>query len=161
MRPFIAGLIAASTLALSGCGYNTIQTQDEAVKAAWSDVVNQYQRRADLIPNLVATVKGYAAHEQSVLVGDLDELVSRILDVAVPDGDAEPVPHSGVAYGCGPGRFAALLRPPLQQGGLEGADPFRRRVLIGERLSEVAGERGKARAGRDVAVVERERVRRG
>jgi LemA protein len=69
MRPFIAGLIAASTLALSGCGYNTIQTQDEAVKAAWSDVVNQYQRRADLIPNLVATVKGYAAHEQSVLVG--------------------------------------------------------------------------------------------
>jgi LemA protein len=69
MRPFIALLIAASTLALSGCGYNTIQTQDEAVKAAWSDVVNQYQRRADLIPNLVATVKGYAAHEQSVLVG--------------------------------------------------------------------------------------------
>jgi len=69
MRLLIAGLIAASTLALSGCGYNTIQTQDEAVKAAWSDVVNQYQRRADLIPNLVATVKGYAAHEQSVLVG--------------------------------------------------------------------------------------------
>ena len=69
MRPFIAGLIAASTLALSGCGYNPIQTQDEAVKAAWSDVVNQYPRRADLIPNLVATVKGYAAHEQSVLVG--------------------------------------------------------------------------------------------
>jgi LemA protein len=69
MRPFIAGLIAVSTLALTGCGYNTIQTQDEAVTAAWSDVVNQYQRRADLIPNLVATVKGYAQHEQSVLVG--------------------------------------------------------------------------------------------
>jgi len=69
MRLIAAGLLAASTLALSGCGYNTIQTQDEAVKAAWSEVVSQYQRRADLIPNLVATVKGYAQHEESVLVG--------------------------------------------------------------------------------------------
>ena len=56
-------------LALSGCGYNTIQTQDEAVTAAWSEVVNQYQRRADLIPNLVNTVKGFAAQEQAVLIG--------------------------------------------------------------------------------------------
>ena len=54
---------------LSGCGYNTIQTQDEQVKAAWSEVLNQYQRRADLIPNLVNTVKGYAAQEQQVLLG--------------------------------------------------------------------------------------------
>jgi LemA protein len=54
-------------LALPGCGYNTIQREDEAVTAAWSEVVNQYKRRADLIPNLVATVKGYAAHEQEVL----------------------------------------------------------------------------------------------
>ena len=54
---------------LSGCGYNTIQTQDEAVKAGWSEVLNQYQRRADLVPNLVATVKGYAAQEQAVLLG--------------------------------------------------------------------------------------------
>ena len=69
MRLFIAGLIAASCVALSGCGYNTIQTQDEGVKAAWSEVVNQYQRRADLIPNLVNTVKGYAAQEQTVLIG--------------------------------------------------------------------------------------------
>src|SRR5690348_12535056 len=52
---------------LSGCGYNQIQTKDEAVKAAWSEVVNQYQRRADLVPNLVNTVKGYAAHEERVL----------------------------------------------------------------------------------------------
>ena len=57
----------AATLALSGCGYNTLQTQDEQVKAGWSEVVNQYQRRADLIPNLVNTVKGYAAQEQQVL----------------------------------------------------------------------------------------------
>jgi LemA protein len=54
---------------LSGCGYNSIQGQDEQVKAAWSEVLNQYQRRADLIPNLVNTVKGYAAQEQQVLLG--------------------------------------------------------------------------------------------
>jgi len=52
---------------LSGCGYNRIQETDESVKAQWSEVLNQYQRRADLIPNLVATVKGYAAHEEQVL----------------------------------------------------------------------------------------------
>lgn len=62
-------LIAIASLILSGCGYNTLQTQDEGVKAAWSEVVNQYQRRADLIPNLVNTVKGYAAQEERVLVG--------------------------------------------------------------------------------------------
>ena len=60
---------AAALALLSGCGYNTIQTQDESVKAAWSEVVNQYQRRADLVPNLVNTVKGYAAQEKSVLLG--------------------------------------------------------------------------------------------
>ncbi|MDP9012449.1 MAG: LemA family protein [Pseudomonadota bacterium] len=54
---------------LSGCGYNTMQAQDEQVKSAWSEVLNQYQRRADLIPNLVNTVKGYAAQEQQVLLG--------------------------------------------------------------------------------------------
>ena len=69
MRHLIAGFIAVASLALTGCGYNTIQSQDEAVKAAWSEVVNQYQRRADLIPNLVATVKGFAAQEQAVLIG--------------------------------------------------------------------------------------------
>ena len=54
---------------LSGCGYNDLQGLDEDTKAAWSEVVNQYQRRADLIPNLVATVKGYAAHEKDTLEG--------------------------------------------------------------------------------------------
>jgi len=52
---------------LNGCGYNAMQSGDEGVKAAWSEVLNQYQRRADLVPNLVATVKGYAEHEQSTL----------------------------------------------------------------------------------------------
>jgi LemA protein len=54
---------------LWGCGYNDLQGIDEDTKAAWSEVVNQYQRRADLIPNLVATVKGYAAHEKDTLEG--------------------------------------------------------------------------------------------
>jgi len=60
-------LVLAATLGLGGCGYNTIQSQDEQVKGAWSEVVNQYQRRADLLPNLVATVKGIAQQELDVL----------------------------------------------------------------------------------------------
>ena len=69
MRNFIVGLVVvAASTQLAGCGYNKLQGQDEAVKAAWSEVVNQYQRRADLVPNLVATVKGYAAQEERVLV---------------------------------------------------------------------------------------------
>lgn len=66
-RMFIVFMLVLTTLGLSGCGYNTLQAQDEAVKAGWSEVVNQYQRRADLVPNLVNTVKGYAAHERQVL----------------------------------------------------------------------------------------------
>jgi LemA protein len=64
----LAVLFAAfAVLTLSGCGYNTLQRQDESIKAAWSEVLNQYQRRADLVPNLVNTVKGYASHEEQVL----------------------------------------------------------------------------------------------
>ena len=61
--------VLGAALGISGCGYNKIQAQDEQVKAAWSEVINQYQRRADLIPNLVNTVKGYAQQEQDVLLG--------------------------------------------------------------------------------------------
>jgi LemA protein len=64
---WVAASIAA--MLLSGCGYNAMQSQDEQVKSAWSEVLNQYQRRADLIPNLVNTVKGFAAQEQQVLLG--------------------------------------------------------------------------------------------
>ena len=67
MRLRLLALIAVLASLLSGCGYNTFQTTDEQVKAAWSEVLNQYQRRADLVPNLVNTVKGYAAHEKEVL----------------------------------------------------------------------------------------------
>ena len=61
-------LFVFSALTLSGCGYNTMQAQDEEVKAQWSEVINQYQRRADLVPNLVNTVKGYASHEKDILI---------------------------------------------------------------------------------------------
>ena len=60
-------LLAAAVLVLSGCGYNTLQTADEQVKSAWSEVLNQYQRRADLVPNLVETVKAFAKQEMEVL----------------------------------------------------------------------------------------------
>ena len=70
MRMLI-GILAGAVIAgsVSGCGYNDLQGLDEDTKAAWSEVVNQYQRRADLIPNLVETVKGYAAHEKDTLEG--------------------------------------------------------------------------------------------
>jgi len=66
-KPLIIFAYILTASILSGCGYNTLQAQDEAIKAGWSEVLNQYQRRADLVPNLVNTVKGYAAHEAKVL----------------------------------------------------------------------------------------------
>ena len=74
MRKFFIVVMAMFTLALSGCGYNQIQTQDEQVTSAWSEVLNQYQRRADLIPNLVSTVKGEAKFEQDTLTKVLKKL---------------------------------------------------------------------------------------
>jgi LemA protein len=67
-RSLLPAALLGLALLLSGCGYNSLQSKDEDVKAAWSEVINQYQRRADLVPNLVNTVKGYAAHESEVLV---------------------------------------------------------------------------------------------
>jgi LemA protein len=69
MRAWSLAFLVILASGLSGCGYNSLTRQDEDVKAAWSDVTNQYQRRADLIPNLVRTVKGYATQEQQVLIG--------------------------------------------------------------------------------------------
>jgi LemA protein len=69
MRPWSLACVAVLAIGLAGCGYSSLTRQDEEVKAAWSEVVNQYQRRADLIPNLVRVVKGYANQEQQVLIG--------------------------------------------------------------------------------------------
>jgi LemA protein len=68
-RILAALILMLSTLVLSGCGYNTLQAQDEQIKSAWAEVLNQYQRRSDLVPNLVSTVKGFAAQEKDVLLG--------------------------------------------------------------------------------------------
>ena len=65
-RPLLLVALSFMVLLLPGCGYNTMQRQDETIKSAWAEVVNQFQRRADLIPNLVNTVKGYASHEKGV-----------------------------------------------------------------------------------------------
>jgi len=67
MKKSAIAITLASTLVFSGCGYNTLQVKDEAVVASWAEVQNQYQRRADLVPNLVNVVKGYAKHEEQVL----------------------------------------------------------------------------------------------
>ena len=69
MRTLWAAMAALMTLSLAGCGYNTLQSNDEQIKASWSEVLNQYQRRADLVPNLVKTVQGFAAQERDVLLG--------------------------------------------------------------------------------------------
>ncbi len=69
MKRFAVVLMLALSTVLSGCGYNSMQGLDEEVKASWSEVVNQYQRRADLVPNLVNTVKGFAEQEKSILLG--------------------------------------------------------------------------------------------
>jgi LemA protein len=69
MRKLWTVLAALATLSLTNCGYNAIQTNDEQVKSAWSEVLNQYQRRADLVPNLVNSVKGFAQQEKDVLLG--------------------------------------------------------------------------------------------
>jgi LemA protein len=68
MRRIWVIVLAAIALGLSGCGYNDMQRGDEQIKASWSEVLNQYQRRADLVPNLVNTVKGFAAQEQTILI---------------------------------------------------------------------------------------------
>jgi LemA protein len=77
MRRIRVMVLAAITLGLSGCGYNDMQRGDEQIKGSWSEVLNQYQRRADLVPNLVNTVKGFAAQEQQILI-QVTEARSRV-----------------------------------------------------------------------------------
>lgn len=77
----VAGALLAAVV-LAGCGYNDLQRQDEQITSAWSEVLNQYQRRADLIPNLVNVVKGYAAQEKDVLIG-VTEARARVGSIQV------------------------------------------------------------------------------
>ncbi|MCP2041602.1 LemA protein [Neisseria sp. HSC-16F19] len=88
LKPYFSWLAAlVLILGLSGCGYNTLQAQDEAADAAWAEVVNQYQRRADLIPNLENTVKGYVKHEEQVLVA-VTEARARVGSINMTAADA-------------------------------------------------------------------------
>ena len=91
-------LLLVLAMLLSGCGYNQIQSKDEAVKAGWSEVLNQYKRRADLIPNLVSTVKGYAAHEQQVLTA-VTEARAKVSQINVNADDAASLAQYQAAQG--------------------------------------------------------------
>jgi LemA protein len=123
MKKLWAALAAVAAIALGGCGYNEIQRKDEAVGAAWSEVVNQYQRRADLIPNLVNTVKGYAAQEQEVLTR-VTEARSRVGQIQVtPETLNDP---------------AALARFQQAQGDLSSA--LARLLVVVERYPELKSD---------------------
>ena len=91
-------LLLLLSMLLSGCGYNQIQQKDEAVMAGWSEVLNQYKRRADLIPNLVNTVKGYAAHEAQVLTA-VTEARAKVSQINVNADDAASLAQYQAAQG--------------------------------------------------------------
>ena len=99
----IVGLLVAS-LGLSGCGYNRIQVTDEQVTSGWAEVLNQYQRRADLVPNLVNVVKGYAAHEKDVLT-QVTEARAKVGSVQVNAND----PNSLEKYQAAQGELSSAL----------------------------------------------------
>jgi LemA protein len=96
VRPFALGravavfFVALAVPLLAGCGFNTIPTAEENAKAAWSEVLNQYQRRADLIPNLVETVKGYATHEQQTLQAVVEARAKATQVTLPPDALSNP-----------------------------------------------------------------------
>ena len=124
MNMIRVALAAVAALALSGCGYNEIQRKDEGVTAAWSEVVNQYQRRADLIPNLVETVKGFAQQEKDVLT-QVTEARSRVGQVKVtPEMLNDP---------------AALQRFQQAQGDLSSA--LSRLLVVVERYPELKSDK--------------------
>ena len=91
MRKWLTLFTIAGMLTLSGCGYNDFQTKDEQVKSAWAEVLNQYKRRADLIPNLVQTVQGYAAQEKDVLIGVTNARAKATSVQATPEMVNDPV----------------------------------------------------------------------
>ncbi|MFC7301995.1 LemA family protein [Cognatiluteimonas weifangensis] len=105
MRVVLLILIAAM---LGGCGYNQIQGKDEAVTAAWSQVLNVYQRRADLVPNLVATVKGYASHEERVFT-EVAQARAQVGSITVDAGDPASLERFQQAQGALQGAIGRLL----------------------------------------------------
>jgi LemA protein len=124
IRGFLGSVLLLAGAALtSGCGYNTIQTQDQQVKAAWAEVINQYQRRADLIPNLVKTVQGYASQEREVLLG-VTEARARVGSIqATPELASDP---------------AALAKFQAAQGQLTGA--LSRLLVVSENYPQLKSD---------------------
>ena len=108
-KRFMALTLALATLSLGGCGYNRLQSTDESIKAAWAEVVNQYQRRADLIPNLVATVKGYAKQESSVLIA-VTQARADATRIHLSPGDLDD-PAKVKAFNDAQGRLSQAIIP--------------------------------------------------
>lgn len=107
MKRWLGIVLAMASLALSGCGYNALQQQDEQIKASWAEVLNQYQRRADLVPNLVNTVKGYAAQEAQVLT-DVTEARARVGQVNV-SADSIDNPEQLQQFAAAQGQLSSAL----------------------------------------------------
>src|SRR3954465_3281458 len=109
MRAWLLACVAVLTIALSGCGYSSLTRQDEEVKAAWSEVLNQYQRRADLIPNLVKVVQGYANHEQQVLIGVTAER-AKIVGAIQPSPEMLSNPDAFARYQVAQAQLGASVK---------------------------------------------------
>ena len=110
-RTVLAGAAALAALGLSGCGYNNFQSQDELVKAAWAEVLNQYQRRSDLVPNIVATVKGEASFEQDTLTKVIEARSKATSIQATPElvNDPEAFDKFQKAQGALTGALSRLM----------------------------------------------------
>jgi LemA protein len=111
MRTFFIGLLVWVAVGLSGCGYNTFQSDDEQIKASWSEVINQYQRRADLVPNLVSIVKGEAQFEQGTLTQVIEARSRATAIQATPElvNDPEAFQKFQAAQGQLSGALSRLL----------------------------------------------------
>jgi LemA protein len=111
MRKVFLGLVLSVAAVLSGCGYNSFQTSDEQIKASWSEVLNQYQRRADLVPNLVSTVKGEAQFEQGTLTQVIEARSRATAIQATPElvNDPEAFQKFQTAQGQLSGALSRLL----------------------------------------------------
>jgi len=125
VRKFFLAIWLVVSASLSGCGYNALQSTDEQINASWSEVVNQYQRRADLVPNLVNTVKAYASHEKRVLT-QVTEARARVGSVQVtPQMLDDP---------------AALAKFQAAQGQLSGA--LSRLLVVSENYPQLKADTG-------------------
>ncbi|HYJ18595.1 MAG TPA: LemA family protein, partial [Burkholderiales bacterium] len=124
-RLIVLFTLLAAVAGLSGCGYNTLQTQDEQIKSAWAEVINQYQRRADLVPNIVASVKGEANFEQETLTRVVEARAKATSVQVTPETLNDP---------------QAMQRFQQAQGELSGA--LSRLLVVSERYPDLKANQG-------------------